>query len=173
VDERWLPVQDFPGYEVSDSGNVRSWKNFHGGLASAPRLLRFKHRDGYPSVDLVRNGKPFSKNVHSLVMESFVGPRHDGMVACHSNGVRTDNRLSNLRYDTHAANHADKRLHENDLSGERNPIAKLNNQLVVCIRVAAAAGEKQSAIALRLGVSETTISGVIKGRSWKHVGRAS
>jgi hypothetical protein len=33
------------------------------------------------------------------------------METCHNNGNPADNRLENLRWDTHVANEADKRLH--------------------------------------------------------------
>jgi hypothetical protein len=47
-------------------------------------------------------------------MAAHVGPRPDGMQVCHNNGLRTDNRLSNLRYDTASGNMRDRILHGTD-----------------------------------------------------------
>ena len=41
-------------------------------------------------------------------MQAFVGPAPDGMVICHYNDIKTDNRLENLRYDTQYANGQDR-----------------------------------------------------------------
>lgn len=49
-----------------------------------------------------------TRYVHQLVLEAFVGPRPEGMEACHWNDVCTDNRLENLRWDTTSANRHDQ-----------------------------------------------------------------
>lgn len=46
-------------------------------------------------------------SVHPLVLEAFVGPRPPGMEACHADGNKTNNALSNLRWDTKRANELD------------------------------------------------------------------
>jgi hypothetical protein len=42
-----------------------------------------------------------------LVLEAFVGPCPDGLEACHWDDDPTNNRLSNLRWDTSIANKRD------------------------------------------------------------------
>ena len=42
-----------------------------------------------------------------MVIHAFVGPTPPGMEICHNNGIHADNRLKNLRFDTHAANMED------------------------------------------------------------------
>jgi len=54
-------------------------------------------------VTLSRDRKQKHRSVHSLVLEAFVGPRPEGMDGCHENDVPWDNRLSNLKWDTHSA----------------------------------------------------------------------
>lgn len=43
-------------------------------------------------------------DIHQIVLEAFCGPCPDGMEVLHGNGIRTDNRLSNLRYGTRSEN---------------------------------------------------------------------
>jgi hypothetical protein len=51
------------------------------------------------------------RKVHHLILEAFVGPRPEGLKACHNNGDGHDNRLDNLRWDTQANNIADMHRH--------------------------------------------------------------
>lgn len=110
--ERWLPIADWPGYEVSDWGRVGTWI----------RGARFKilkpwvgKKNGYPYVGLVRaDGTKRKYLVHRLVMEAFVGPCPDGMEVCHDpDPTRTNCRLDNLKYADHFENMADAIRHGN------------------------------------------------------------
>lgn len=116
--ERWLPVVGWDGYyEVSDLGNVRSVDRVitrsdgQERFWSGRQLQHGFNRHGYPMVHLSRHSSPITKKVHHLVLEAFVGPRPDGMEACHNNGDRSDPSLSNLRWDTPSANQRDSVIH--------------------------------------------------------------
>jgi hypothetical protein len=103
-EEKWLPVVGFEGlYEVSDHGRVYSlWQDKlvkpHVGTKVGHLRVSLK-----PPV----GGEYKGKYIHTLVLEAFVEPRPDGMEACHNDGVAGNNRLENLRWDTHAANMMD------------------------------------------------------------------
>ncbi|QOC56062.1 HNH endonuclease [Gordonia phage Clown] len=109
-EEEWRPVTGYEGfYEVSDQGRVRSLdrtvshgtneRRIAGGmLAGGPDDA------GYRIVGLFRKGHRKTLKVHHLVLCAFVSERPDGMEACHNNGNLADNRLSNLRWDTHSRN---------------------------------------------------------------------
>lgn len=110
--ERWLPVPGWEGmYEVSDFGRVRTLgrevveKNGKSRYTK-PRIMRGgPNVYGYPQVALTRTqGDRRVSVVHQLVLEAFVGPRPDGMVACHYDDDRTNNHLSNLRWGTVSEN---------------------------------------------------------------------
>lgn len=112
--ETWCPVPEFEGrYEVSDQGRVRSLDMRIGaGSPTGTRLLRGRvlkqYADqGYARVVLTVNGKRHMRTVHRLVAAAFLGPRPDGMETCHNNGDSLDNRVENLRYDTHSENQLD------------------------------------------------------------------
>jgi hypothetical protein len=61
-----------------------------------------------------RSGRYRMAKVHQLVMEAFVGHRPIGMEVCHNDGNNGNNRWTNLRYDTRAANERDKKKHGTD-----------------------------------------------------------
>lgn len=109
--EVWKPVPGFPGYRVSDQGRVRScFRQMGKGKGwvvsnNITRILSPGHdRDGYTQVRLARNGKYSPLRIAALVMLAFRGPPPTGLEICHNNNVCDDNRLANLRYDTHSAN---------------------------------------------------------------------
>ena len=122
--EKWLPVVGFEdAYDVSDFGRVRSIPRVI--LRADGRLHRRQtdHRvlktppagsGGYPEVNLSHNGRKRVVTVHTLVLEAFVGPRPARAAACHFDGDPTNNRLENLRWDSHAANGRDRVRHGRD-----------------------------------------------------------
>ena len=108
--EVWKPIPDFDGYEVSDQGNVRSYRQRGGGeFYKTPHLLKPSKTGamGRLGVNLRRNGLSYYIRNANLVMLAFVGPCPDGYEICHNNSIPADNRLENLRYDTHGNNMQD------------------------------------------------------------------
>ncbi len=114
--EQWRPVPGWP-YEASDLGQIRRipWIDdagvFHlGGIvAQCPDKRPGK---GYLYVTLRDGTRRRKAAVAVLVLEAWRGLRPAGCEACHNNGIRTDNRLSELRWDTREANRADRARHE-------------------------------------------------------------
>lgn len=117
--DSWLPVVGYEGlYEVSDLGLVRSLDHYSRAGAHASRLYRGRQLRAVPGelgrlqVSLHDGaGRQKTRLVHHLVLEAFVGPKPDGTEACHGDGDASNNRLTNLRWDTHVSNEADKRSH--------------------------------------------------------------
>lgn len=117
--ERWLPVVGYEGcYEVSDYGKVRSIdRDVLGsdGVTQKRRgrtLVGYVKSSGHIQVGLRSGRKVQDKRyVHRLVMEAFVGPCPDGMEVCHSDGVPSNNEITNLRYGTVSDNRYDSVRH--------------------------------------------------------------
>ncbi|HXS32025.1 MAG TPA: HNH endonuclease, partial [Steroidobacteraceae bacterium] len=65
----------------------------------------------YLRVRMSHHGVEDERPVHCLVLEAFVGPRPQGLVGCHYDGDVWNNHLSNLRWDTQAANIQDAIRH--------------------------------------------------------------
>src|SRR5262245_50905166 len=172
--ERWLPVPGWPGYEVSDLGNVRSYWQGLGGhqtgsrLVDTPHLLRPTVLHGYLLVGLKAVGRPgVLRRIHRLVLEAFVGPCPPGMEACHNNGKRDDNRPENLRWDTHRGNHSDRARHGTTNGGEKSSNAKLTAAEVMEIRrLKAKEGLGSKRLSRRFKVSSHCIRQILNGQTW-------
>lgn len=115
TEETWRPVPSHVGlYEVSDLGRVRSLDRIVVGAAGrqrrvAGRILRPTLRpDGRHKVALCRGGVETTRLVAHLVLEAFVGPRPGDLDACHNDDDQGNDRLANLRWDTHLANCKDR-----------------------------------------------------------------
>lgn len=195
--EGWLLIADYPLYEVSSLGRVRSW------IRGGPEALVLKqfHGHGYPRVNLypARGGRARSVVVHKLVLEAFVGPRPDGMVACHNNGNQKDNRPDNLRWGTVLDNAADKTIHGTVASGERHgsrtrpdrvgrgdrhssrtniaarprgeshPYSRLTEHTAALAVWIGSYVRNRCAIARVLGVPTDSVRNCLNGVTWKHL----
>jgi hypothetical protein len=133
--ETW---KDIPGYgnyyQASNLGNIRvkdrvvekfcglhnrSVKQFYKGRTLLPSK---NNKYGHLSVHLGFNKTKKTIQVHRLVLEAFVGPAPNGMECCHNNGIAWDNRIENLRWDTHKNNNADRKRHGTYPTGENHPM---------------------------------------------------
>ena len=95
--ENWKPIKDFPGYEVSDKGNIRN--------AKTGKLLSTKHQDRgrlYCMVTMKCNGGYITKTVHRIVAEAFIPNPGGGTQVHHKNRDKSDNRVDNLEWVTPA-----------------------------------------------------------------------
>ena len=111
MDELWKSIKGYEGlYEVSTLGRVRSIERIivnrrNREMTIKETILKPENADnGYERVFLCKNGKGVHKRVATLVFESFVGAIPEGLEIDHANGVRTDNRLENLRAVSHLEN---------------------------------------------------------------------
>lgn len=118
--EEWRPVKDWDGlYEVSDLGRVRNPRKGN-------RILDgWTTKQGYVSVHLYYNGIYKKRPVHQLVAEAFCQNPDDKPFIDHINGIRTDNRASNLRWCTAKENQNNPLTIEairRSKLGEKNPM---------------------------------------------------
>ena len=174
--ETWLPVLGFEGkYEVSDMGRVRSLtrtvpgKKGHTQVKKGKVLRPYISRTGYPAVHLKDCAHLRNITVHRLVMEAFRGPCPEGYECAHNDGVRSNARLTNLRYDTRKGNHADKLTHGTWQGGDNSPAARLTALKVRAIFTLLELGWSMTTLADIFDVDRTTIGLIKSGRNWSHV----
>ncbi len=173
-EEIWKSISDYPGYEVSNQGRVRSFWKRQGRkpccLSNKPqRILRPRpDNDGYLGLSLCRNGKKYTFTIHKIVLRAFVGLCPPGMEACHADGKRLNNYLENLRWDTPAGNGADVRRH-GSRKGVKNPQAKHTESQIIQIRELTTHKHTQRKIAKMFDVSQSTIWRILNRQNWAHI----
>lgn len=93
-------IPGYPDYWVSQCGKVLSTRK------SIPHILKeIFTADGYVSVGLYTKPRHCKlKRIHRLVWETWMGPIEFPLVLNHLNGIKTDNKLSNLEKTTQANN---------------------------------------------------------------------
>ncbi len=126
-------------------------------------------RQGYLTVNLAKGGKKTARRIHRLVLEAFIGPCPPDMVACHGDGDRANNELSNLRWDTPRANSDDSLRHGTRAMGARCRPSKLIEDDVFIIRRLRAEGVSTGELASRFGVTYENVLAIVSRRSWKHL----
>ena len=172
--EEWKPVPGYEGlYEVSNTGKINSiarWKQTSLNKTPywIPGHLIYQHKapHGYMMVCLSKNGDTRTCSVHRLVLRAFIGEPPHKYDACHENGIRDDNRLENLRWDTRVNNFKDREKHGNTPRGERNGCAKLDDDKVRAILADSRANRQ---IAKAYGIASVTVDRIKNRVLWSHV----
>jgi len=174
---RVVHMYDFPGYAITDHGEVwccraqgcRDLSRF----SSRWRLTAIRIGDnGYHVADLRKNGRWFKKCVARLMLMSFVGPSDKKMHTRHLDGNCLNDVLSNLKWGTAKENANDKKMHGTDAVGTRHGNAVLTEEIVMEARRLRHAGERVVDIASKLGVNSATIGSAINGKWWSHLPNA-
>ena len=97
MEEKFVKVKGYEGYEVSNTGKIKSLKT--------NRLLKpQKNNCGYLYILLTDQNKKVKINlIHRLVFDSFIGI-DDGLEINHLDEDKENNRLDNLELITHEDN---------------------------------------------------------------------
>jgi len=115
----WADIKDFEGfYQVSNYGVMRSLdrtvvhSNGRLQFVKGSVMKQTYDKDGYLKVTLNKNGAKAYKRVHQIVAQTFIPNPENKPLPNHLNGVKDDNRVTNLRWATYSENliHAYRKL---------------------------------------------------------------
>lgn len=162
--EEWRDIPGYEGYyQVSNIGRIKRISTDH-------ILKPWCSKRGVKSVNLCKMNTCRTTRVHVIVASTFIGEKPKGMEICHNNGDCTDNRLENLRYDTHKNNELDKKKHGTSQVGENHGMSKLNNIQVKSIRHFLKLGYLSiKDIASVFDISTFIVWSISKNKLWKHI----
>ena len=183
--DKFRDVPGFEGaYQVNRSGVVRSVsrtviRKDGKPLRVTGRVLSTTVNDrGYERLTLVRPGRTYWRcGVHQVVARAWlpkpprkIASTKDGFVVNHKDGNKLNNHAANLEYVASTANiyHA-RATGALSAKGVRNNKARLTDDQVRQIREAYSTGERQSDLAHRFGVDQTSISRIVRRDSWAHI----
>nr|DAK61906.1 MAG TPA: homing endonuclease [Caudoviricetes sp.]DAM24317.1 MAG TPA: homing endonuclease [Caudoviricetes sp.] len=108
--EIWKDIKGYEGlYQVSNLGRVKSLsiyrKNSVCEYYSKEKILKpLKDKGGYLNVRLWKNKKGKTIKIHRLVACNFLENTENKRDVNHINGIKTDNRVSNLEWATRSEN---------------------------------------------------------------------
>ena len=164
----WKTIEEFPDYQVSQFGEVRSLK------FDKTRILKQKSVGadrGYRSVELWKNRRGKKHFVHRLTLETFGGKPPTNKHECnHKNGIKHNNNFTNLEWTTSSEN----KTHgvQNGLypSGDSCSWAKLTEKDVEAIKQMRQNGMTHQSIADQFNVQRRHIGRILDGTRWKNYG---
>lgn len=179
--EEWRDIEGYEGlYQVSSLGRVKSLnrkvraKNNSIAIKKGKILKPVHHHSGYLVVSLRDyKSKLSQKSIHRLVAKAFILNPENKMVVNHINGIKTDNSISNLEWNTPAENTAHANLTGlTDIRGEKNINSKLTTEQIRQIRQEYVKGSNThgtTSLAQKYKVSQRTIYLIVNKVSYKNV----
>jgi hypothetical protein len=131
MEEEWKPIKDFPDYQVSNLGRVKSLFGRYGILE---RILK-PHPVGskgeqYLAVALYNEEKKLHIKIHKLVAEYFLTNPDNLPCIDHINRNKIDNRAENLRWASYQTNAINQTRKVGRLNQKYIYETKSNNYLV-------------------------------------------
>ena len=165
-------LKNYLGYGVSADGVVWSrWVYGQSKLSDTwlrPLRPRQNKCNGYLEVTIGdATGRKRTRPVHRLIAEELLGECPPDKEACHSDGNRANNCVSNLRWDTKSANAQDYRKIFRS-RGEMSGHAKLKREDVLAIRRLAGT-TSQTKLGRRFGVTQHVVAKILRGELHAHI----
>lgn len=170
--ELWRPISNFPAYQVSDLGRVRSLDRTVSFIREGVKRTSFLRGkilkatiggNGYLQVSLSQNAEISNCSVHVLVAGAFKGPRPAGLNVLHEDGNKLNCRASNLYHGTQIDNAQDAIRHGTLARGERVGSAKLT---IAEVRIIRTARGQYAEIAARFDISPSNVGMIKREETW-------
>lgn len=169
--EQWKDIEGHAGYQVSDTGKIRSFHNNRHGLTNNSHPLKTDYNsNGYERVCL---GSKFREFVHKLVAIAFIPNPNNYPVVRHRDDNRKNNVAENLVWGTQSDNIQDciahGRFHSNVEKARKVALEKSRTKVIA---TSLDDGESKTYDSLTeaandLGLNVGNISNVLNGRQRK------
>jgi len=175
--ELWKPILGYEDYyEISNLGRVaalsREVKMPNGGFRRTDdfEISQSYDKDGYMKCRLTLNGKRKDFRVHRLVCIAFLENPENKKQVNHINGIKSDNKLSNLEWCTIEENMSHTfKMGLKTQKGIKNNMSKLTDSDIINIRNLIREGLTNIKISKLYNVTPSNISCIRTGRTWSHI----
>ena len=97
--ETMRPIDDYPGYYITEEGDIYSDK--YGDLR---KLKPSKNSRGYLNMILRKNGKSYNERVHRLVAKTYISNPNNNPEVDHIDRDKLNNSADNLRWVSRSEN---------------------------------------------------------------------
>lgn len=162
--EIWKEIKDYPLYQVSNLGRVKSLR------FGKERIIKGGiDTRGYSMMNLTGNNCRESVLTHRLVAKAFIPNLENKPNVNHINGIKTDNRVENLEWCTQRENviHAFENGLCSDKKGVNNGRAIVTEHQVLEIRKIS--GKSTAQIARDYGLTWDCVCKIRKRKTWVHI----
>lgn len=170
--EIWKGIVGYENlYEVSNLGNVKSLvrsKSIKENKVMKPTA----HCTGYQIIGLCLNKKQTLFRLHRIVALHFCEKKDGCDIVNHKNGIKNDNRASNLEWTTVSGNtsHSFRMGFQEVRRGEKSNFSVLSESDVLKIREKfKQGGYTKKQLGTLFNVSQTCIHHVVNRINWKHI----
>ena len=159
-------VKDYEGlYFLNENGSIFSYpKKTRKGIREIfPNIIN----SNYMMIDLCKNGKVKKHLFHRLMAQTFLENKENKEQVNHINGIKTDNRLENLEWNTRSENQKHSiKIGLRTAKGIKNSQSKLTEKQVLDIFKDTRTYKE---IIKDYKISIPTISNIKTGHSWTHI----
>lgn len=171
MEEEWRDLEGYEGlYQVSNLGRVKALERV---ITLPEKILEGTiTENGYVQVRLTKDKTAKSELVHRLVANTFIPNPDNKPDVNHKLGIKTDNRVTELEWNTKSENqlHAyrvlGKKSNYKPQKGENNGLSKLTWIQIQEIKALLAMNISQRKIAKQYNVSQVTISNINQNKIW-------
>lgn len=172
--EIWKEIQGFENYQISNLGNVIGNEvktSFGVGYKTYPiRVIKqWKCKKGYCYVTLKNLKIKKNLSIHRLIGMHFIENKENKPQINHINGIKDDNNVNNLEWNTAKENLYHARINKlNNISGVNNYKSKLTIQDILQIRESKLT---QRELSLIYNISQVGISKIKLYKTYKDDGK--
>jgi len=151
-------LRGYENYLADERGNVIT--------IATKRVMKGKtNRGGYKQCTLTKDGRSQTKEIHRLILLSFDPiPNHEEMYTNHKNGIKTDNRISNLEWVSRSENtkHSYKTGLQKNVTNQHGSFKVLSKSDKRKIKNLHLSGLVDRAIAAKVGCSRELVGRKIR-----------